>query len=288
MPPIAKRENVMSAEIALDPIVVIGAPRSGTTYLQAVLNQHPDIFISRETRIFAWAHQVAEVLPGDPRFVHGTRDAFDESIIPWTQQFIYQMYRKLCKGAYFWGDKYPNYAAKPEILSFIVRLFAGARFVHLVRDGRDVVASLLKKEWTKTFEGAHTAWANSVRNASQFGETLPTGQYVELRYEELVHDGPAVVASLLDFLGVPAHDAVTEYLRRQALERTPLSKPTRSATMLNAGASQWEELLTPEQRERSLALLEPYLSRLGYVDASSEGGYAGAAPQTDLEAPTAG
>jgi len=37
------------AELAPDPIIVYGAPRSGTTYLEQILNAHPAIFISHET-----------------------------------------------------------------------------------------------------------------------------------------------------------------------------------------------------------------------------------------------
>ena len=38
-----------------DPFFIIGAPRSGTTFLQTVLDRHPDIFITNETRVMTFA-----------------------------------------------------------------------------------------------------------------------------------------------------------------------------------------------------------------------------------------
>ncbi len=59
-----------------DPIIVFGAPRSGTTYLTMLLNSHPEVFISQEIRLFVWLHQAVQVLPQDFRYVHNSREAF--------------------------------------------------------------------------------------------------------------------------------------------------------------------------------------------------------------------
>lgn len=274
--PRAKATRKARAEgIAPDPIVIIGAPRSGTTYLQAVLSQHPDIFISRETRIFFWAFQMAVKLPDDPRqrFIHTHREEFEAAIAPWTRRFITDFYRDLGKGAYFWGDKYPNYAANPNVLRFIHHLFEGAKFIHLVRDGRDVAASLLQMEWAKEygFEGAHKNWVRSVVSAGEFGRELPSPQYVEVRYEKLVSDGHTVLAELLDFIGAPADKAVTWYLDKQESRRARHSSPTRTQEQLDSGVSQWETLLGPKEQEQSLALLEPTLSEWGYGPNAGDG-----------------
>jgi sulfotransferase family protein len=265
--------------IAPDPILVIGAPRSGTTYLQAVLSQHPDIFISRETRIFFWAFQMAVKIPDDPRqrYIHTHREEFDAAILPWTRRFISDFYTEIGRGTYFWGDKYPNYAANPNVLRFIHHLYEGAKFIHLVRDGRDVAASLLQMDWAKEhgFEGAHQNWVRSVEHASEFGRALPPSQYVEVRYEELVSDGHKVLGELLDFIGAPAHKAVTGYLDKQAGKRARHSNPTRTQEQLDAGVSQWETLLSAAEQRRSLALLEPTLSAWGYgpnADGASRSG----------------
>ncbi len=255
-------------KMAPAPIIIMGAPRSGTTYLQALISQHPNIFITRETRIFFWAFRSAVNLPRDPkqRFIHSYREEFEAAIIPWTRSFITDFYRDIGKGAFFWGDKYPNYAANSHLLQFIRRLYPGTKFIHLVRDGRDVAASLLQMRWAEEygFEGAHKNWVRSVVNASEFGRELPAGQYIEVRYEDLVTDGHRVVEELLEFIGAHVHPAVTRFLDSQQSKRTWHSNPTRSQEQLDSGVSQWEAVLSPEEQEKSIELLEPHLSAWGY------------------------
>ena len=57
------------------PLIVFGAPRSGTTYLQRVLDLHPAILLTHETRVFAWLHAVVNVLPANDQYVVTERGA---------------------------------------------------------------------------------------------------------------------------------------------------------------------------------------------------------------------
>jgi hypothetical protein len=56
------------------PVVIYGAARSGTTYLVKILNRHPKIYISDESRIFLWAHEMAERLRWHERALGGDED----------------------------------------------------------------------------------------------------------------------------------------------------------------------------------------------------------------------
>jgi len=58
------------------PIIICGAPRSGTTYLNKLLNEHPDVFISHEIRLFAWLHDSLNVLTKQDRCLVACRDQF--------------------------------------------------------------------------------------------------------------------------------------------------------------------------------------------------------------------
>ena len=55
----------MAVELEPAPIFVTGAPRSGTTYLTAVRNAHPDVFIGPEIRLFDWVHYALYLLVAD-------------------------------------------------------------------------------------------------------------------------------------------------------------------------------------------------------------------------------
>src|SRR5512145_363671 len=70
-----RKRPPVSPELAPDPIVVYGSPRSGTSYLQQILNSHPEVCITHETRVFEWLYQ-AVALADDDRFVYNHRREF--------------------------------------------------------------------------------------------------------------------------------------------------------------------------------------------------------------------
>jgi hypothetical protein len=259
-----RQRAIASTEMATDPIIIFGSPRSGTSYLRAVLSEHPEVFISQETKVFTWARQAIEVDVRDKRYFLNNRRIFESKLAPWARELILDFYRTLGKGKFYWGDKNPHYCANQWQLKLITRLFEGTRFLHIIRDPRDVVASLVSKGWVDV-EQAHQVWIKHVETGSEFGASLPEGQYYEVRYEELFNDGEGVTEGIFDFLNIPMADEVRDYCEQQAAERTPLSHPTRDQSLLGAGGSQWETLLDAGQRRKSLELLAPHLERWGYA-----------------------
>jgi hypothetical protein len=257
-----------STDIAADPIIVYGAPRSGTTYLCELVNQHPDVFISQEVCIFAWAWDAVDFsVSGEgynDRFVEIYLPQFVEALTDWLRAFIRSFYDSLGRGAYHWGDKWPHYARSMDRLAFIVRLFPDARFIHIVRDGRDVVASLLKTGWGIDFDLAHELWITHVTNGASFGRALRDSQYFELRYEDLITDEEAMASRIVQFLDVPFDDAVRAFCRDQQRKRAPVGTPTRRTELVEVGGSQWGEVLDPSMQELSLEILQPHLEEWGY------------------------
>jgi hypothetical protein len=98
-----------------------------------------------------------------------------------------------------WGDKTPGYATE---IARIHRLFPEARFLHLIRDGRDVVSSLRKTGWHGEMSWTIAEyWATAVSTARREGRALPPGQYLEVSYERLVLDTDAALRDVCEFLG---------------------------------------------------------------------------------------
>lgn len=251
------------SELNTPPIIIYGAPRSGTTYLERILNQHPDVFISHETRIFAWVHHSLASMERD-EMVLSYRPAFKRHVKRNLRPMIRRFYSNLAPGVRFWGDKNPHYASLENrgCLDTILELFPNARFLHIYRDGRDVVASLLNKSWAD-FETAHRIWINHLDVGSGFGSKLDPSQYFELRYESLIQDDEAVSELVFDFLGIEMVPAVREFCNAQAVSRTPFSEPTRDLTQV-VGGSAWYTELSAEQQIRSLELIGSHLVKYGY------------------------
>jgi hypothetical protein len=254
----------MAVDQEPSPIIVYGAPRSGTTYLTRILNEHPEIFISHETRLFVWVHESLNVLTQRDQVLLSYRERFVEHLYALYPELVRNFYSSLYPQARYWGDKNPHYASLPNkgCLNTISTLFPGTRFIHIIRDGRDVASSLIRKGWV-SFDLAHELWIHHVDIGRSFGKSQPQNQYYELRYEELIRDDLGSAQKLFDFLGIGLHSNVVEFCQNQQEERTPLSEPTRN---INSGVaiSDWNKTMTLSQRARSLELLGDHLIRYGY------------------------
>jgi hypothetical protein len=251
------------------PIIVFGAPRSGTTYVNRILNEHPEIFITHETRLFAWVHQSLNILPQDDQVVLNHRDTFIEHLRSVYPNLIRDFYKTLQPHARYWGDKNPHYADQLNrgCLETIIALFPEARFIHVIRDGRDVVSSLIRKGWVD-FDSAHQTWMSHIEIGCAFGRNQPPNRYVELRYEDLIQDDVGGARRLFDFLRIEIHPNVVNFCQAQRDQRTPLSMPTRDLSR-GAAISDWGTMLTHDQQLRSLALLAGHLVQYGYETAAS-------------------
>jgi predicted SAM-dependent methyltransferase len=252
------------------PLIVFGAPRSGTTYLQRILDLHPDIFVTHETRVFAWLHAAICSLPIQDQFVVTERKRFVEYLSASLPDLMREFYRQLNPDTRYWGDKNPHYADPANLgcLALIAELFPGAKFVNIIRDGRDVVASLLRRTnaegqpWVD-FEAAHRTWITHVEVGRGFGRRQSEDTYYEIRYEDLVRDDVKHAGELCSFLDLDLPLDVEAYCAAQASERTPLSNPTRTA-IGDVNSSDWSAVLSPDEQLRSLALLGSHLVHLGY------------------------
>ena len=98
-----------------------------------------------------------------------------------------------------WGDKTPAYVGE---ISRLHELFPGAKFVHLVRDARDVCISLRKVGWhgPKLADMARY-WRRQVSLGVESGRLLRGELYLQIAYEDLVHDTEGTLRRVVAFLG---------------------------------------------------------------------------------------
>jgi hypothetical protein len=98
----------------------------------------------------------------------------------------------------------------PEIHALLPK----ARFIHVLRDARDTVASLLSasRSWGRAWaprRAAHAArtWVSHVEAGQEARRALPAPQFFEVRYEALHARGLHVLRDVVDWLGVAWTDA---------------------------------------------------------------------------------
>jgi hypothetical protein len=215
------------------PIFVLGCPRSGTTLLQLMLHAHPRIAIPPETRFVLTSYEARNSF-GDLRD-EPSRRALAQSIVGEQKTLFYdlgldadEMLAEIVAGpptlgsaigiifrAYArrfdkprWGDKRPGYY---QYIPALLRMFPDAQIVHLIRDGRDCVASLQTMPWfTQDFYSAVCTWIEAIDSGRRAARYLPQDSYVEIRYEDLVDHPAGRLAELCEFLGEDYDPAMAE------------------------------------------------------------------------------
>jgi hypothetical protein len=227
------------------PFFVLGCPRSGTSWLGAVLDAHPRLRCGMELDLLSAFQQVARArtVHGSPERAKGGPTVLRGGANQLAAMHLHDIARwELAEsGKPRFGDKTPSYALNMELLSAV---FAGCQFIHIIRDGRDNVSSLLQNESTqrhwrtedwvpRTVEAAARYWLEHVRRAQAAGAKLEPGRYAEVRYEALMGDPIGEGRRLLRFLGEDDDPAVDAQLRT-AERKSP----------------RWHERLSPAELRR--------------------------------------
>lgn len=231
------------------PFFIIGAPRSGTTYLREILNRHPQIFVTNETRVMIFINRMNR-LGDNRRLILHQRQEWMATLRQWVPLMIEDYYRQLgALPGMRWGDKYPHYAdpkTDPECLSLIDSMFPTSQFVDIVRDGRDVAASIAAKDWKDAAE-ALDVWERHVHHAAVFGESIGTERMIRIRYEDLRDHAQPVIRGVLEFLRLEPAPEVELFLQDQERHRTPFSKPM-SALMTGGAPPRLDGTMPPSTR----------------------------------------
>ncbi len=258
------------------PLFIVGAPRSGTKLLRDLVKQHPGIGIPDYETEFL------------PRWLD--RD-FDldrdfEAFYDWATRFMYFKYMAdegrcisldqwqaaspspdvrgvfegLCRHDAgqpegVWGDKSPNYRAHlPELKA----LYPEARFVHIVRDARDVCLSS-NKAWGKHILRNAQRWFDEVGECRRAGQVLK-GDYLELRYEDLITEPERWLTAIAELCGLDFHPGMLDPGRA-----TENLGDTRGATsIVSSNTGKWRQRMDPHTLLRVEELCGPLLVELGY------------------------
>lgn len=263
-PPPATSTGPVEAESPLRDglLMVLGAPRSGTTWLANMLQAHPLVAGAGEAESWlfvalqdVWANHDR---PGPHGLAHWLHQAALTAAVRRFCDTIFAAARDRERPEAQWFvEKTPQHAAS---LDRIGRVYPDAAFVHLVRDGRDVAHSMFEADIGEVDDPAAGAalWARLVRAARHDGPRL--ARFREVRYEELFADPWGGVADLLRWLGLPADDNVERAVVARAGRRVSVH-----GTSGPVGPAKWQTGLSREQLRGVYAVAGDLLVDLGYV-----------------------
>ena len=298
-----QQERTVSNEGVRCRAFLVGCPRSGTTLLQCLLATHSDVASFPETRFFTRhvGQYSSRLLDRRPRSIlEATRsggaalrlklglsnpsanayvyrwlsDLGRKDLVPFVSQSPFLRTKlKSCvrildelaieQGKSVWIEKTPEHVGYLDIIRSVV---PGAKVIHILRDGRSVVASICEaarrypEHWSACFKDVDVCvslW-NRCLELSIGQETCPNRRIVT--YESLVQEPATVMKELCSFLGVEYEETMVEsYAAQVSTLTTPIEgwKANVGRPIQSANGSKYETLLTDRERDYVTAHLKP-------------------------------
>jgi hypothetical protein len=202
-------------------IFVLGAPRSGTTFLSSLLKKtsfNAPVETHFITKYYNSLRNYGD-LKDRRNFRKLVNDILSERPVQqWHLNLdIEQLYdelpanfsygdlvnaiilkRKQIQGGNRWGDKTPHYLGDLDIL---IKIFPKARFIYIVRDGRDVALSLLEKPWgPNNILKCAEYWSRLNSQDSTVQKLKDRNQLYFVKYEDLLKNTKEIVLEIYKFL----------------------------------------------------------------------------------------
>ena len=279
---------------------VVGMNRSGTTLLRMMLDAHPQLVIPPETHFVpdliracrergataadalaaVRAHREWEDFRLTDEEILGRWRALERLDPGPALRAFYEAYAERA-GKPRWGEKTPRYVLK---MPLIQGALPEARFVHVVRDGRDVALSVLDRTVKEEVDAAEVArrWRRKIERAREDAPRLD--HYLEVRYEELVADPRRALERVCALIELPFDEAMLSYhersgerleeMRRElpaeggsaelGVERRMETHHRTTAPPDPSRASRWREQMPPTDVEAFERVAGDTLSALGY------------------------
>jgi hypothetical protein len=275
-------------------LFIVGCARSGTTLVHRIVDAHPEIAITPEmhwiTRQFMRgnglvASELVSELARHKRFAQfeipqqqfeGLLGSGEAVPYPTFLNRVFGLYGKI-NNKLLVGNKTPAYVR--NIPTFHAH-WPEAKFVHIIRDGRDVCMSILNWKKAERTVGRYASWEEDpvsttalwwerkVRKGREDGAALGPGLYHEMHYEELVEDPERECKRLCEFLGVPYDDAMIRF--HEGRERVKPGRGAKSAWLrVTSGLRDWRTEMCTGDVERFETAVGDLLEELGYERAVS-------------------
>jgi len=269
-------------------LFVVGCERSGTTLLRAMLDSHPELAIPPESyfAVPLLRHRgdlehpdgiavdpVVDLLAGNSSFDEWGLDA-DSLRAAWHDappssiaDALRDLYSRwaIAEGKAIVGDKTPFHVRTMDLLA---ESFPEARFVHLIRDGRDVAVSIVGAHFgSSSFATAVDHWERSVSRGRELGAAIGPGRYREIRYEDLVSDPSAVLRDVCDLIDLPFHESMLDYTARADRLLAPMHRVEHMQgikAQVGSVGRDWRTHLEPRRVAYFEAAVRPLAAELGY------------------------
>lgn len=275
-----------------NPIFIIGCSRSGTCFLGEVLKKHPKIHcLIEQPEVFKLATQLAlnPCEKNHPNIISKLQNTYAKS---WKKNFwTCAKCSSKCKKAgnvkkifstcqqkniTRYADKSHQHVLNTDIL---LKAFPGAQFIHIIRDGRDVVSSMLKHQsiprrfsekyisatsnWPQRWYGVQNfehyqkwkkftlaqkcalAWVSRIETGQKASKNKSRKQWLEIKYEDLVTNPLESAALIYAFLDLEIDNSHIQTAKKSSI-------------------GNWKTQISPQALNEAINIMENTLRVLNY------------------------
>jgi sulfotransferase family protein len=224
-------------QLAKAGVFLVGSERSGTTMLRLMLDHHPQL---------AWAKEFEYAIDqvGDD----GHRPDVAEFADWLVQHRVFQETGFKIDPGLGYDDLVRSFVAQRgeeagkayvgatvhRHFDRLLEIWSDARFIHLVRDPRDVAPSVIKMGWAGTLYHGCARWVEAERLWDRLSNELPEDRHISIRFEDLLADPKEVLGELCTFLGLEFNKDMLAFHKDTTYDPTD---PTAS--------QRWKKTLSP-------------------------------------------
>lgn len=212
-------------ELNAQPIFLVGAERSGTTLLRLMLDHHPGIGFFSEFEFsvdlisageFPDVDDYMEYLETD-RIFQASGFSIDPNL----------NYPQLLKS---FLQQWQQSTGKPQIgatvhrdFDLLLKIWPNAKFIHLIRDPRDVARSCVSMNWAGNSFAGVDLWLEAENVWDSLSPLLPKESQIELHFESLVTNPVSCLTELCQFIGVQYDPAMFSYADNSSYDLPKMS-----------------------------------------------------------------
>ena len=267
------------------PVFIGGHPRSGTTLLGDLIGSHSDCICTPESQFKISVYRRQNLQGNDAPDLRKTAEiigkhwrfriwGIDIAGIPYSEMHSYrELILWTCRDrmpsslsrphAGMWIDHTP---ANIQYADTLAELFPAARFIHLVRDGRAVAASIIPLDWgANTIDRAAYSWKEYISYGIAAEASLGDDRILRVRFEDLIHQPHRTLERICLFLHLQYQPRMMQggWLQGTGVYR-PCSMPFSGKNLTRKGHVPGRKSSPPRQIEIFESIAGELLSSLGY------------------------
>lgn len=248
-------------------------PRSGTTLLECLLGNHPNVVASDEMEVFTKRiiPELVGASGGESLENPDHLDKLDDRSVLRLQETYFKCQENALGQPLQGGvliDKNPSFTV---FIPLFLKVFPDAKILVPLRDPRDVVLSCYAQYFPVNpfsinfldLEKAAQRYAHDMKIWTQTRSSLPSGQWYEISYEKLTENAELETKQVCDFLGVSwVPEILDHHQSSQTLVHNAPTYADARHEIYRGACGRWRNY--EEYMEPLKPILEPIMNELGY------------------------